>query len=141
MKLSKRSEYGLRALQELATRRGQGPTRARDLAIRNVIPLKFLEQILLDLRYAGIVHSRRGRQGGYLLARPAEEVTLGEIVRILDGPLAPISCAGHTVHEPCTCPDEASCGLRLVMIRVRDAVAGILDNTTLADVAHRGEAI
>jgi len=141
MKLSKRSEYGLRALQELATQQADGPTRARDLAVNNVIPLKFLEQILLSLRCAGIVHSRRGRQGGYSLARPPEEITLGEVVRILDGPLAPISCAGGTADEPCTCPDEASCGLRLVMIQVRDAVADILDNTTLADVAHGGVAI
>jgi Rrf2 family protein len=110
--------------------------RARDLAVKNVIPLKFLEQILLTLKYSGIVRSRRGPHGGHYLARPPQEITLGEVVRVLDGPLAPISCASRTAYEPCTCPDETTCGLRQVMLEVRDAVADIMDHTTLADVAE-----
>ena len=134
MKLSKRSEYGLRALQGLAFHYGQGPMPTRDLAENNRIPRKFLEQILLSLKYTGIVRSRRGPKGGYYLGRPPEEITLGEVVRILDGPLAPISCASQTAYEPCSCPDEATCGLRRVMLQVRQAVANIMDRTTLADV-------
>ena len=134
MKLSRRSEYGLRALQDLAAHYGQGPVRTRDLAENNRIPLKFLEQILLTLKHTGIVRSRRGPRGGYYLSRPPEDVTLGQVVRILDGPLAPISCASQTAYEPCSCPDEAKCGLRRVMLQVRDAVADIMDHTTLANV-------
>jgi Rrf2 family protein len=136
MKLSKRSEYGLRALQDLAAHYGQGPIRTRDLAKNNRIPLKFLEQILLTLNHTGIVRSHRGPQGGYYLSSAPQEITLGEVVRILDGPLAPISCASRTAYEPCSCPDESNCGLRRVMLQVRDAVAGIMDHTTLADVVN-----
>lgn len=134
MRLSKRSEYGLRALQDLAAHHGQGPVRAQDLAEVNRIPVKFLEQILLTLKHADIVRSHRGPQGGYTLSRPPAEITLGQVVRILDGPLAPISCASRTAYEPCSCPDETRCGLRRVMLQVRDAVADIMDRTTLADV-------
>lgn len=136
MKLSRRSEYGLRALQSLAANYGNGPLPTRGLAEGNRIPVKFLEQIMLELRHAGIVRSRRGPSGGYLLARAPQEITLGTVVRILDGPLAPISCASQTAYEPCSCPDESTCGLRQVMVQVRDAVADIMDHTTLADVAH-----
>ena len=136
MRLSKRSEYGLRALQDLAGQHGQGPIHTGDLAEKNRIPLKFLEQILLTLKNAGIVRSRRGPQGGYYLARDPREITLGAVVRILDGPLAPISCASRTAYEPCSCPDESTCGLRRVMLQVRDGVADIMDHTTLADVAR-----
>jgi Rrf2 family protein len=140
MKLSRRSEYGLRALQSLAASYGDGPLPTRDLAESNRIPVKFLEQILLQLKHAGIVHSRRGPSGGYLLAHAPQEITLGKVVRILDGPLAPISCASHTAYERCSCPDESTCGLRRVMLQVRDAVADIMDHTTLADVAHHDTA-
>lgn len=140
MKLSRRSEYGLRALQALAASYGEGPLPTRDLAESNRIPVKFLEQILLQLKHAGIVRSRRGPSGGYLLARAPQEITLGKVVRALDGPLAPISCASQTAYERCSCPDESTCGLRQVMLKVRDAVADIMDHTTLADVVHRDSA-
>lgn len=112
----------------------------RDIALREKIPAKFLEQILLTLRNAGLLHSRMGLGGGYSLARPAAEITLGQIVRILDGPLAPIRCVSQMAYEPCACPDEKTCGLRLVMADVRNSISAILDRTTLADVAHRVEA-
>jgi Rrf2 family protein len=109
----------------------------KDIAERQHIPGKFLEQILLTLKNAGLLHSRMGVGGGYYLAKPASEITLGHIVRVLDGPLAPIRCVSQMAYEPCGCPDENTCGLRLVMLDVRNAIANILDGTTLADVTER----
>lgn len=134
MKLSKRGEYGLRALQDLAKRYGEGPVPNKDLARRNNIPPRFLEQILLGLKHGRIVRSQKGPRGGYYLARPPQEITLAEVVRLLDGPLAPISCVSETAYEACGCPDMETCGLRRVMRKVRDTVAGIMESTTLADL-------
>lgn len=137
MKLSKRGEYGLKALIELAANDSEEAIRIRELAEREQIPLKFLEQILLALKNAGLLQSRRGVNGGYYLARPAEEITLGQVVRTLDGPVAPIRCVSQMAYERCVCPDENTCGLRLAMLDVRNAIADVLDNTTLADAARR----
>lgn len=144
MRLSKRGEYGLRAMIDMATAlqnsEGQltgGVVQIKDIATRQHIPAKFLEQILLTLKNAGLLHSRMGVGGGYYLARPASEISLGQIVRVLDGPLAPIRCVSQTAYETCGCPDERTCGLRLVMLDVRNAIADILDHTTLADVIGR----
>lgn len=134
MRLSKRGEYGLRALQDLARHYGEEPVSNKVLAEWNNIPPRFLEQILLTLRHGRIVHSRKGPKGGYFLARPPQQITLAEVVRLLDGPLAPISCVSATSYEPCGCPDMHACGLRRVMQEVRDAVAGMMESTTLADL-------
>ena len=134
MKLSKRGEYGLRALQDLARHHGGEPVPNKELAERNNIPTRFLEQILLTLKHGRIVRSRKGPQGGYTLARPPQEITLAEVVRLLDGPLAPIGCASDTAYEPCGCPDMKTCGLRRIMRKVRDVVAEMMENTTLADL-------
>ena len=141
MKLSKRGEYGLKALIDLATQDDpQRLAQIKDIAERQQIPVKFLEQIMLAMKNGGIVHSRAGLGGGYYLAKPANEITLGQVVRLLDGPLAPIPCVSQMAYEPCGCPDEQTCGLRMVMGDVRNAIADILDNTTLADVAKRQSA-
>jgi Rrf2 family protein len=138
VKLSKRGEYGLRAMVTLASQTRPGDlVQAREIAERERIPVKFLEQILLALKNAGLLGSRSGAGGGYYLARPPDQITLGQIVRVLDGPLAPIRCVSKVAYEPCICPDESTCGLRLVMRDVRNAISGILDGTTLADVAQR----
>ncbi len=134
MKLSKRGEYGLRALQYLAAHYGDGPVRNKDLAGQNNIPPRFLEQIMLTLKHGQIVRSKKGPKGGYYLARPPQQINLAEVVRLLDGPLAPISCVSETAYEPCGCPDMEACGLRRVMREVRDTVAGIMESTTLADL-------
>lgn len=134
MKLSKRGEYGLRALQDLAEHYGEGPIPNKTLAERNHIPPRFLEQILLTLKHGQIVHSQKGPQGGYYLSRPPQQITLAQAVRLLDGPLAPISCVSEIAYEPCGCPDMENCGLRRVMKEVRDAVVGIMESTTLADL-------
>jgi Rrf2 family protein len=146
MRLSKRGEYGLRAMIDLAAHvqdgengHGAGVVQIREIAERQHIPAKFLEQILLTLKNAGLLHSRMGVGGGYYLARPASEISLGHIVRVLDGPLAPIGCVSQMAYEPCGCPDERTCGLRLVMLDVRNAIAEILDSTSLVDVLERVE--
>jgi len=141
MRLSKRGEYGIRAMIVLAT-----PSEAenaprmwqiKEISRQENIPYKFLEQILLTLKNNGFLQSKMGVGGGYYLARPAAQITLGQIVRTLDGPLAPVKCVSQMAYEPCDCPDEATCGLRMVMGDVRNAIAGILDHTTLQDVAAR----
>lgn len=140
MKLTKRGEYGLKALIDLAAQEDpQAATQIKDIAQRQQIPVKFLEQILLTLRNAGVLRSRAGVGGGYYLAKPPNEITLGQIVRVLDGPLAPIPCVSQMAYERCVCADEATCGLRLAMLDVRNAIADILDQTTLADVSTRVE--
>ncbi|MFA5266005.1 MAG: Rrf2 family transcriptional regulator [Opitutaceae bacterium] len=136
MKLSKKGEYALRALIDLgiADLVGRDLVRVSEIAGKEKMSVKFLEQVMLQLREAGYVGSERGKFGGYRLAKPASKICLGEIIRLIDGPLAPISCVSQTAYVPCSCPDEAHCGLRMVMLDVRNAIAGILDRYTLADV-------
>lgn len=138
MRVTKRAEYGLRALINLGIARELGRTRVSlaDLATADNLPLKFLEQILLQLRAEGYVDTQRGKGGGYFLARDAATVKMGDLVRLLDGPLAPIACASRSAYERCSCPDEDHCGLRMLMIDVRNAIAGILDRYTLANVVE-----
>ena len=143
MKLSKRGEYGLRAMILLAHPTADGALPMLQISVISEtenIPVKFLEQILLTLKNSGLLQSKRGVSGGYYLSRPAEEIMLGQIVRILDGPLAPISCVSQMAYEACGCADEDTCGLRMVMYDVRNAIADILDNTSLADVSARSRA-
>jgi len=116
---------------------GNSIVQIKEIAKRQHIPTKFLEQILLSLKNSGILHSKMGVGGGYYLGRPAEEITLGHIIRVLDGPLAPIRCVSQMAYESCGCPDETTCGLRLTMLDVRNAISAILDTTTLADVTDR----
>ena len=113
----------------------------KDISEREQISPKFLEQILLTLKNAGFLHSKMGVGGGYYLAKPASEITLGQIFRVLDGHVAPIKCVSQMAYEPCGCPDEQTCGLRLAMSDVRNAIADILDNTSLGDITQRQNAI
>lgn len=145
MRLSKRGEYGLRAMIMLAgTPHENAPlpvVQIKEISEREKISPKFLEQILLTLKNAGLLHSKMGVGGGYYLSRPPSEITLGQIFRTLDGPVAPIKCVSQMAYEPCGCPDEKTCGLRLVMVDVRQAIVNILDNTSLADVTSRQGAV
>lgn len=138
MKLSRKGEYALRAMIDLgiAQEVGRELVQVTELAETEVIPVKFLEQIMFELRAAGYIESRRGKFGGYRLAKPAEDIRIGEIVRLIDGPLAPIGCVSLTNYQRCTCPDEEHCGLRMIMMDVRNAIAGILDRYSLADVVE-----
>jgi len=136
--LSKKAKYALQACLSLAGEKPGLPILIADLAERDGIPKKFLEIILLDLRNAGLLASRKGKGGGYYLARPAQAITIGQIVRLMDGPLAPVPCVSQTAYQPCAeCHDEQACGIRLVMKDVRDAIAGILDKTSLLDSLER----
>ena len=141
MRLSVRGEYALRAMLALALHEGDEVVRIQAIAEEQRIPKRFLEQILNDLKSAGVVTSRRGVQGGYRLGRPADRVTLAEIIRHIDGPLAPVSCVSEKFYEACTCPDESRCGIRSVMREVRDAVSDMLERVTLAELVRRTRAL
>jgi Rrf2 family protein len=138
VKLSKRGEYALRALIDfgLAEAMGRPLLQVNELASKEDLPVKFLEQILMQLKAAGYLESRRGKHGGYLLARRPEDIQIGQVVRLIDGPLAPIRCVSQVAYERCTCPDEEHCGLRMVMLDVRNAISNILDRFSLADVVE-----
>ena len=132
MRISKKSEYALRALVSLAReRRSWG---IQELSDRENIPVKFLEQILLALRHAGVLTSKRGVGGGCTLHRAADEITVGEVIRIFDGPLAPVPCAAERPTEKCTCPDPRTCPLRLLMTRVRVELSAALETQTVSDM-------
>ena len=133
--LSKRAKYAIKALLALAERGREEPMRIADLARGEHIPPKFLELILLVLKNHGILQSRKGKGGGYLLGRDPKDIYLGQIVRMFDGPLAPVPCASQTAYVPCAdCPNEAVCGVHLAMKAVRDATARVLDGTSLASL-------
>lgn len=135
MKISKRGEYALRALIDIgiAKELGRELVQIGELAEQEHLPVKFLEQILTQLKEAGYVQSKRGKYGGYYLKMPAARIRFGNVIRLIDGPLAPIACVSVTAYEPCTCPDEEHCGLHMLMLSVRNSIANILDKYTLAD--------
>lgn len=133
--LTNKGKYGLKAMVHLAgLERGQ-LAQVAEIAQTNDISKKFLDHILTDLRHAGLVYSRKGKDGGYALAHPPREIRIGAIVRALDGPLAPISCASVTAFRACAdCSDLTTCPVRLVMVEARNAIANVLDNYTLAQM-------
>ena len=138
--ISKKTKYALKALIYLARKYDQGPVLISDLARDERIPKKFLELILLSLKNNGILQSKKGKGGGYYLGKPPREISVGNVVRNLDGPLAPVPCVSVTAYAKCQeCLDERNCGIRLVMKEVRDAISNILDKTSLADVLEREE--
>lgn len=138
MHLSKKGEYALRGMIDLAIAHavGRDLVQTAEIASKERISVKFLEGIFGELRVAGYLHSRRGKLGGYRLARSPHEITVGEVVRLVDGPVAPIACVSRTAYRPCSCPDEEHCGLRMLMFDVRNAISRIVDRYTLADVAE-----
>jgi Rrf2 family protein len=140
--ISRKSKYALKALIVLAKEFGQGPVLISDIAQREGIPRKFLELILLELRNEGILQSKKGKGGGYFLARQPHQITLGEVLRTLEGPLAPLPCVSRTAYARCAeCRDERTCGIRMVMKDVRDATARIFDSTTLDDILRRVQVV
>ena len=140
--LSKKSKYALKAMMVLAKEYGQGPVLISDMARRENIPHKFLELILLELKHQGLLQSRKGKGGGYYLGRDPSQISVGHIVRVLDGPIAPLPCVSKTAYMRCReCRDERSCGIRIVMKEVRDATAKIMDSTSLADMLKQVEAV
>ena len=137
--LTAKGKYSLKALAHLATLEPGATTQAIDIAATNNIPKKFLDAILGELRNAGIVHSRKGPGGGYMLARAPREIKIGHVIRTIDGPLAPIACASRTAYQPCRdCRDVKTCTVRLLMTRVRDAMSDVLDRVSLAEMIAMG---
>ena len=136
--LSKKTKYALKALQYLARAKDRGPVLIAEIASNEGIPQKFLEAILLELKKEGFLESRKGKGGGYFLGRPAESITLGAVVRKMEGPLALLPCVSQTAYRRCDeCHDERTCGLRMIMKDVRDRTSEILDSTSLADVEEQ----
>ncbi|MGE4278854.1 MAG: Rrf2 family transcriptional regulator [Magnetospirillum sp.] len=135
--LSSKAKYGLKAMVYLARNGADGSVLIADIAEAESIPKKFLDAILLELKNRGLLSSKKGKGGGYTLAKSAQSIMVGDIVRVLDGPLAPVQCVSRTAYRRCDdCRDENACAVRAVMGDVRDAIAAILDNTTLADMAR-----
>lgn len=130
--LTMKGKYGLKAMVHLAALPAGQMALSAEIAEANAVSKKFLDAILADLRNAGLVHARKGRGGGYCLARPASEIMVGHVLRVLGGPLAPIHCASRTAYQRCKdCPDECACAVRLAMIEVREAIASVLDAKSL----------
>jgi Rrf2 family protein len=139
--ISKRTQYGLKAMLALGSRYGSGPVLIATLSHEEGIPIKFLELILLDLKGAGLLASKKGPRGGYHLSRDPSTISVGSLIRIMEGPLAPLPCASETAFRPCEeCQDVDSCGTRIIMRQVRDAIANVLDRTTLADLMAQSDA-
>ena len=135
--LTNKGKYGLKALAHLATLPPEQTAQSLEIAIGNNIPKKFLDVILGELRFAGIVVAKKGKGGGYRLAQPASKISVGSAIRVLDGPLAPIGCASRTAYAPCNdCKDVRACIVRLMMLEVRDVSARLLDNTSVADMCR-----
>lgn len=136
MRLSKRGEYALRALINLGVARelGRPMLQIGELAREDNLPVKFLESILVELKALGYLDSKRGQAGGYFIKQPMDTIKIGTVIRALEGPLAPIGCVSVTCYQRCSCPDEDHCGLRMLMLDVRNAIADILDKHTLAEV-------
>src|SRR5215467_8699808 len=136
--LSKKAKYGLKAMAILAKEYGNGPVLISDIAKQERIPIKFLELILLELKKNGLVQSKKGKGGGYYLNRLPETISVGQLIRALDGPLALLPCVSQMAYERCEeCPDEEACGIRNVFKEVRQATLNVLERTTLADLATR----
>jgi Rrf2 family protein len=132
--LSMKAKYGIRALMVLA-KNEKKMLQIKTIAAEADVPQKFLEAILLELKNHGFVGSKRGIFGGYFLSRPISEITVGSIIRLIDGPLAPIRCASVTAYQRCDdCHDEVTCAIRKTMVDVRNAISGVLDNKTLKEL-------
>lgn len=133
--LTNKGKYGLKAMVHLAGLEPSALAQAADVAEANSISKKFLDHVLTELRRAGFVYAKKGKGGGYALARPAHDIRVGAIVRALDGPLAPYPCASVTAFRSCDdCDDEKSCAVRLIMLEARNAIADVLDTRTLAEL-------
>src|SRR5579885_2985603 len=137
MKLSLRGEYALRALIVLGLNYGKDVLRIQTISEQQNIPKRFLEQILNDLKSAGIVESRRGMAGGYRLSKAPEQISLALVIRHIEGPLAPVSCVSENFYSRCSCPDESKCGIRSIMKDVREAIVQILEGVTVAELCAR----
>ncbi len=136
MRVSTRGEYGMRAMVALAHHYGGGPLSIADIARESSVPPAYLEQLIAPLRRAGIVESKRGARGGYILGRPPEEIKVGDVFRVMEGPIAPMECVSEDVSEQ-TCPLIGGCETRPVWLKLRDSIVDTLDSQTLADLIEQ----
>jgi len=137
MKLSLRGEYALRALVVLGLNYGKSVVRIQTISEQQNVPKRFLEQILNDLKSAGVVESKRGVAGGYRLSKAPDQISLAVVIRHIEGPLAPVNCVSEKFYAKCSCPNEERCGIRSVMKEVRDAIVKILEDVTVAELCER----
>lgn len=138
--LTMKTKYALKAMVALAANYGSGTLTGTQVSKREEIPFKFLELILLELKRHGFVASKKGRRGGYELAKPPQTISMGAIVRAIEGPLALLPCASETAYKPCDeCANPATCGIALVMREVREVTSGVLDRVTLAEALRRSD--
>jgi Rrf2 family protein len=135
--LSKKSQYAFKALMYLAQNDDKGPVLIAEISKKKKIPLKFLENILLELKKGGVLESKKGKGGGYYFAVPPAEVAMAKIIRLLDGPIALLPCVSLNFYEKCKNCDEKSCGLHDMMVLVRDATLKVLEKKTVADIAKK----
>lgn len=134
--LTMKGKYGLKALLQLARLPAGEVVQSSAIAAANGIPKKFLDTILADLRQAGMIDTRKGRWGGYQLARPADTISIAQVLRVIDGPIAPIPCVSKTAYRKCAdCPTQEACEIRLLMLELRDAMLAILEHRTLRDMS------
>jgi Rrf2 family protein len=138
MKITYKGDYALKTILDLALHYGNSPVTIHELAKRADIPLKFLEQILLDLKSGGFVESKRGKVGGYLLARSPSQIKLGEVVRFIDGPIEPITCVDKGYKG---CGDINRCILRSIWVQITEATARIIDGITFEDLVKRTKSL
>lgn len=134
MKLSTKGRYGLRAMIEIAMSKEEGPITTHTIAKRQGISERYLEQLLIPLKQAGLVKSLRGAQGGYILGRDAEKITAGDVIRVLEGPIGPVDCIGEIYTQECSRADH--CVTRNLWEKVHDAISSVLDSYTLADLVR-----
>jgi hypothetical protein len=140
--LSKKAKYGLKALEYIAKQGDERPIHTSEISLAESIPRKFLETILLDLKHDGILKSKQGKNGGYLLLIPPSDVTIGRVVRLFDGPIALLPCVSSNYYEPCDdCENEAVCGLKNIFSEVREATGSILDKLSLNDILIREQTL
>jgi Rrf2 family transcriptional regulator, cysteine metabolism repressor len=136
MKVSTRGEYGVRAMVALARNHGEGPLSIASIARESSVPYAYLEQLIVPLRKAGLVESRRGAQGGYVLTRAPEDIRIGEVYRVMEGPIAPMDCVSENPDDQ-NCPLIPNCETRPVWLKVRDSIADAIDSITLADLVSQ----
>lgn len=138
--LSRKAKYALIAIQHLAQYYDRGPRLIGEIAEAEKLPKKFLELILLELKNAGMLDSKKGKGGGYVLAKSPDDISVAEVIRTIDGPLAPMRCASVTAPMPCEeCLDPETCGIRSAMREARDAIAEVLERVTVGEVCRRQE--
>jgi Rrf2 family protein len=135
--ISRKGKYAIRSALYLARHHGHGPVTVETISKAEGISRKFLETIMQELKNGGLLHSHRGKRGGYTLRQSPQKITIGRIIRLIDGPISPVRCVSTSAYAPCAdCPDEKQCNIRMVMNEVREAISRVVDLKTLEQTLH-----